>query len=114
MNQRKKEFYILSKENVHVQTGTDNVAFHHALETDWGGGAAILFSADPTALLPTYSAAAEAHCFGYRTSTENLCFLPIKILGPTIFLDHYLFWTPIFFRPPFFWDQHLFRTSIFF
>ena len=81
MNQCKKEFDILSKENVHVQTGTDNVAFHHALETDWGGGAAILFSADPTALLPTYSAAAEAHCFGYRTPTENLCFLPIKILS---------------------------------
>ena len=45
MNQGKTEFGILAKENVSVQTGTDEVAFHHALETDWGGGAAaILFS----------------------------------------------------------------------
>ena len=44
MNQGKKEFDILANENVHVQTGRDKVAFHHALGTDSGGGAAILFS----------------------------------------------------------------------
>ena len=80
LNQGNKEFDILVKENVHVQSGPDKFAFHHALETDWGGGDAILFPPDP--LLPTYSTDSESHCFGSnRTLTENLCCLEIKLLS---------------------------------
>ena len=81
MNQGIRAFDILAKENVHVQIGTDKFAFHHALETDWGGGGAILFPPDPL-LLPTYSTDSESHCFGSNgTLTENLCCLEIELLS---------------------------------
>ena len=80
MNQGKTEFGILAKENVSVQIGTDEVAFHHALETDWGGGAAILFSTDPTAA-NLFSRSRGSLFWIHQTLTENLCFLPIKLLS---------------------------------
>ena len=60
----KEEFDSLANEN--VQTERDKVAFHHALGTDSGGGAAILFSTRAYGL-PTYS----PHTFQRLTVFEH-------------------------------------------